>query len=126
MNIYCDGGTRGGVICIVHDDKIIVKKRGVKYTNNELEYLALIYAIEYIRTNQLTNVTIYSDSKLIVNQVNGKWRVTTEALTKLHEKATTKLSKCCSVQLCWIRRERNKAGIHLDRIKASLRGHHNY
>ena len=124
MKIYCDGGTRGNVICVVHDDTIIVKKRGAKCTNNELEYLALIYTLEYINTHNLKNVTIYSDSKLMVNQMNGKWRVTNQSLHTLYEKSNKKMLNCCGVQIKWVQRKYNKAGRHLERIKASLRDHH--
>ncbi len=106
---------------MVHDDKIIVKKRGGELTNNELEYLALIYTLEYIHTNDLKKVKIYSDSRLIVSQVNGKYRVTTENLKVLHRKTIKKMLRCCGVQLRWIRRDRNKAGKHLEAIKHSLR-----
>lgn len=121
MNIYCDAGTRGSAICMIYGDKIIVKRRGGKCTNNELEYLAVIYTLEYINTNKLKDITIYSDSKLIVNQLNNKWRVTNNKLSTLYEKAATKMLKCCGVQLKWVRRENNKAGRHLERIKYSLR-----
>ena len=52
--IYIDGGTRGNKICLVDTNKknkIIVKRRDGANTNNELEYLALIYALEYINNN---------------------------------------------------------------------------
>lgn len=121
MIIYCDGGTRGNAICLVHGDKIIVKKRGGELTNNELEYLALIYTLEYIDTNNLKNIKIYSDSRLIVSQVNGKYRVTTDNLKTLHTKAIKKMLRCCGVQIRWVRRNRNKAGRHLEKIKHSLK-----
>ncbi len=121
MIIYCDGGTRGNAICLVHDDTIIVKTRGGKYTNNELEYIALIHTLEYIASKNLKNVRIYSDSKLIVSQVNGKYRVTTDNLIALHGETLEKMLRCDGVQICWVRRNRNKAGRHLERIKHSLK-----
>jgi ribonuclease HI len=121
MIIYCDGGTRGNAICLVHDDTIIVKTRGGELTNNELEYLALIYTLEYIDTNNLKNVKIYSDSRLIVRQVNGTYRVTTDNLIKLHRKTLQKMLRCCGVQIRWVKRDKNKAGRHLEKIKHSLK-----
>ena len=51
INIYVDGGTRGSRICLVDRSKDLttVKTRTGDLTNNELEYLALIYALEYIK-----------------------------------------------------------------------------
>ena len=73
MDIYVDGGTRNSNICLVNKDKCIVKYRRGDPTNNELEYLALLYALGYVRDNYPDKyVRIYSDSKLIVNQINGR------------------------------------------------------
>ena len=49
MKIYIDGGTRNSNICMVDGTHIAVKYRGGNPTNNELEYLALMYALGYIR-----------------------------------------------------------------------------
>jgi len=89
IKIYIDGGTRGSRICLVdkNEDFTIVKTRGEGLTNNELEYLALEYALRYIENRYSSkDVTIYSDSKLVVSQINGEWRVTTESLRPLYLK----------------------------------------
>jgi ribonuclease HI len=115
--LYIDGGTRRCEICLVDrnkSDKVIVKKRNGALTNNELEYLALIYALEYINNNYSDKpVLICSDSMLIVNQINGKWRVTTEHLIPLYEKAIKKMNKL--TKITWVRRNRNLAGIYLEK-----------
>ncbi len=52
--LHVDGGTKRCEICLVDrnlNNKIIVKKRDGLLTNNELEYLALIYALEYTNNN---------------------------------------------------------------------------
>lgn len=111
VKIYIDGGTRGSRICLVDkdEDKIIIKTRGGEPTNNELEYLALLYALEYCgnRHND-DHVEIYSDSKLVVNQINGKWRVTTETLKPLYEKCSIKMRD--NYILKWVSRDYNLAG----------------
>ena len=89
IKIYVDGGTRGSRICMVdkHENKTVVKFRGGNPTNNELEYLALIYALEYINNRHRNkNITIYSDEKMKLNQVTAASRVTTTSLTSLQEK----------------------------------------
>ncbi len=113
MKIYVDGGTRNSNICLVDGDKIIVKYRKHSPTNNELEYLALLYALGYVRDKYKgKNITIYSDSKLIVNQVTGKWRVTTESLKPLYNKCVSLMTK--KIKLIWTPREFNRAGWVLD------------
>lgn len=115
IKLYVDGGTRGSKICLVDKSTGVtkVKTRRGKLTNNELEYLALIYALEYAENlHHNRNITIYSDSKLVVNQVNGDWRVTTETLLPLYKKALSKMTD--KIKLIWVRRNFNLAGIILE------------
>ena len=42
-------------------------------TNNHAEYAALIRLLEILFQNNVRNVIIYSDSKLVVNQVLHNW-----------------------------------------------------
>jgi ribonuclease HI len=109
--LYVDGGTRHNQICMVDyfKDKTIVKKRGVNPTNNDLEYLALYYAIQYANNNySKKNILIYSDSMLVVNQMNGKWRVTTESLKPLFDKCQNIMTE--KIKIKWISRKFNRAG----------------
>jgi|TARA_R110000824_G_scaffold12395_2_gene54334 ribonuclease HI len=118
VKIYIDGGTRGSKICLVDTfkNRTITKFRGGKPTNNELEYLALLYSLEYINNNYKNkNIEIYTDSLLIVNQINGKWRVTTDTLRPLYNKCSKKLTE--KIKIKWIRRHLNLAGVYLEKDK---------
>lgn len=116
--IYVDGGTHKSRICM-HDpqkERTIIKTRGKNPSNNELEYLALLYGIQYAKNEYSgKNVTIYSDSKLIVNQINGKWRITVEPLARLHKKCINILPK--KITVVWISRNINRAGWVLENEK---------
>jgi ribonuclease HI len=95
-----------------------VKTRGIDPTNNELEYLALLYGLEYVNNNySKIKITIYSDSMLIVNQINGKWRVTTPTLIPLYNKCVKILKP--NVDVKWIKRDLNKAGWVLEDLLKS-------
>jgi len=116
IKIYIDGGTRGSRICLVdkNEDFTIVKTRGEGLTNNELEYLALEYALRYIENRYSSkDVTIYSDSKLVVSQINGEWRVTTESLRPLYLKCIKRMNH--KIKLKWISRDFNLAGHVLEK-----------
>ena len=114
IKIYVDGGTRKSNICLVDGDKVIIKHRKNGSTNNELEYYAVLYALGYVRSEYKgEDVTIYSDSQLIVNQVNGKWRVTTLSLLILYSKCTSMLTN--KIKIKWISRKFNLAGIVLEK-----------
>lgn len=95
-----------------------MKTRGINPTNNELEYLALLYGLEYVNNNHTkVKVTIYSDSMLIVNQINGKWRVTTPTLIPLYNKCLKLLRPNITVR--WVKRDLNKAGWVLEKMLKS-------
>jgi len=117
--LYVDGGTRGSVICLVdpHKKKTIVKTRRGDITNNGLEYLAMIYGIEYAKNNYPKDIVIIkSDSMVVVNQINGMWKVNAENLGKLYVKAIRKL-RGSRIRPSWTPRENNLAGLHLDSLK---------
>jgi len=114
-DIYVDGGTRGSRICLVDTSahKTIIKTRGGDLTNNELEYLAVLYALDYINNrHKKDNITIYSDSKLIVNQINGEWRITTDRLQPLYDKCMKRMTS--KIKIKWVGRDSNLAGIILE------------
>lgn len=53
---------------------------GDRITNNQAEYMALIGALEWLRDDlgeerKKATVRILGDSRLVVNQVNGTWKV---------------------------------------------------
>jgi ribonuclease HI len=123
IKLYVDGGTRGMVICL-HDpqrQKYILKKRKGATTNNDLEYLAIIYGIEYARKYYPRDkILILSDSRLAVKQINGEYHVNGENLIALHKKVLRKIDNN-RMQIKWIRRNFNLAGIHLESLRAYLR-----
>lgn len=122
--IYFDGGVHGQRVC-VHDievDKYIVKTIKEGKTNNELEYWALIIAIRYANRNYNSKhiVVFTGDSRLIINQVWGRWRINKERLWILHKIVMKELKKAKYEPLGeWIRRDENIAGIRLEKLMKS-------
>ncbi len=57
-------------------------------TNNQAEYLALIDGLKAVADWKPDRLEVYLDSKLVVEQVNGKWRVKEPELKELHKQAT--------------------------------------
>lgn len=55
---------------------------GIK-TNNEAEYIAIIKALRKAREYTRWKIKVYSDSQLVVNQINGDWRIKKEHLAEL-------------------------------------------
>jgi ribonuclease HI len=56
-------------------------------TNNHAEYRALIDGLKAIVDWKPESIQVYLDSKLVVEQVNGKWRVKEPGLQQLHREA---------------------------------------
>ena len=90
-NIYIDGSSRGnpgpagiGIYCKELNIRISIPVG--QRTNNEAEYLALIGALSV--THGLSQpVVIHSDSRLVVEQFNGSWKVRKPHLLTLLERA---------------------------------------
>ena len=95
--IYTDGGARGnpgpaaiGVYVVDSDGKEILRKSKQigEATNNIAEYRAVIEALEWIRENAegqsaSWRIQFYLDSSLVVNQLNGIFKVKQKHLREL-------------------------------------------
>ena len=44
-------------------------------SNNLAEYAGVLHILKYLSCCPPGRVTIYGDSNLVINQLNGKWRV---------------------------------------------------
>jgi ribonuclease HI len=62
-------------------------------TNNQAEYQALIEGLKAVADWKPDRLEVYLDSKLVVEQVNGKWRVKEPELKELHKRATELLQQ---------------------------------
>ena len=77
-------------------------------TNNEAEYFALIQWLNHALEKEFKVITIYSDSLLIVNQINGRYQVKNERMKLCFQKAMNILSNFNRWELTHIRIARNK------------------
>ena len=83
IGIYTDGscignpGPGGWGVVILHDGKEIKLAGGEKdTTNNRMEMMAMIKALEWLHAHKLTDskITIYSDSNLLVQSLTKGWK----------------------------------------------------
>ena len=91
-------------------DKVIfgfAENIGSGRTSNEAEYLALIKGIQGCLEHEVYDVSIYSDSKLVVNQVNGKYKLKDPKMIKLHGEVIKLCSKLQSWNISHVVREKN-------------------
>jgi ribonuclease HI len=81
---------------------------GDKGTCNVAEYRALIAALQMAQELGVTDLTIRSDSKLIVEQVLGNWKVKNARLRSLHEEALAMAQRIEVSRIDHVSREANK------------------
>ncbi len=77
-------------------------------TNNVAEYTALIKALEAVRKLGAKQVTVYSDSELMVRQLSGAYKVKSEAIRPLFEQVNDLRSQFESCLVRHVMREKNE------------------
>ena len=110
--IFCDGGSlnnqsaekRNAYLSYKVNDVIYREKDLGKLTNNEAEYRSLISSLNFLLDNRLQNneVIINMDSALVVNQVNGNWKIKSPSLIKLNKVSKNLVDKFPKLILQWI------------------------
>ena len=76
-------------------------------TNNEAEYSALIFGLKSLLRLSIQNIVIYSDSELVVKQVNGEYKVKNDRMKKLHAETFSLLSNFQKWDLVHVLRDKN-------------------
>lgn len=95
INLFTDGGSKGnpgsgsiGIVICTHDNKILHEYSECigHCTNNQAEYRALIKGLDLCAKYTRGEVTCFSDSELLVKQMNGEYRLKNDKLRALwHE-----------------------------------------
>ena len=65
------------------------------------EYRALIRGLEAARSRGIGHLRVCLDSALLVNQLNGKWKVKAEHLKPLHEQAVALKQQFADIKITW-------------------------
>ena len=101
ISMYIDGAADlnsktagiGGVIYKDNEELFTFSEYLNDSTNNEAEYTALIRGLEYLVEMKLLNVQIFSDSELVVKQINGEYKVKNSRMIILNQKASSLFSQ---------------------------------
>jgi ribonuclease HI len=113
--IHTDGAARGNpgpaawafVIAIPGQAPIESAGTMGAATNNVAEYTALIRALERGLDLGLQRVAVFSDSELMVKQMNGEYSVKNPDMQRLHAEAQTLRRRFASATLEHVRRAEN-------------------
>jgi ribonuclease HI len=115
--IYTDGGSRGNpgqaAIGVVVGNKEYGERLGIK-TNNEAEYMALVFALKKARQllgkskAKNTEVEVRMDSELVVKQLTGIYKILEETLQPFFIEIWNLKLDFRKVAFVHVRREENK------------------
>ncbi len=137
FTIYTDGAARGNpgpaaaAFLVLENGKIVHKHSSFlgTQTNNQAEYQAIISALKNTKQFTKKHIQIYSDSELIVKQLNGEFQVKSPRLRGLYQEVITRIRDYSSVEFFhvprtnpWIKKVDKLCNEELDRrriIKSS-------
>ncbi|MET7751876.1 bifunctional RNase H/acid phosphatase [Micromonospora sp. NPDC005367] len=116
--IEADGGSRGnpgpaGYGAVVRDPQTgeVLAERSESIgvaTNNVAEYRGLIAGLEAAAELGATEVDARMDSKLVVEQMSGRWQIKNPGLRPLAAQAAELVARFAAVRFSWVPRERNR------------------
>jgi probable phosphoglycerate mutase len=120
--VEADGGARGNpgpagygaVVCDVESGEVLAEAAdglGVT-TNNVAEYQGLLAGLRaaaaLAERMPVTEVEVRMDSKLVVEQMSGRWKIKNETLRPLALEAARLVRDLGTVRFTWVPRARNQ------------------
>jgi broad specificity phosphatase PhoE/ribonuclease HI len=121
--VEADGGSRGnpgpgGYGAVVRDagtGEVLAERSGAlgHTTSNVAEYSGLIAGLRAAVELGAADVEARLDSKLVVEQMSGRWRIRQSHLQPLASEAASLVRQLGNVRFQWVPRERNR---HADRL----------
>ncbi|MFC9362393.1 reverse transcriptase-like protein, partial [Rhodococcus sp. NPDC057014] len=121
--VEADGGSRGnpgpagyGTVVFAADDGAVLAERKESLgivTNNVAEYRGLIAGLEAAAELGASAVDVRMDSKLVVEQMSGRWKVKHPDMIPLQRRASELARQFDSVTYTWLPRAETA---HADRL----------
>ena len=112
------GGTATFGVVIKNSDGIVLLKEhgyvghGSGMSNNVAEYAGVLHVLKYLASRPPGRVTIHGDSKLVINQLNGRWRIRKGLYRSIAVEAKELLANLhglgWQITCCWIPRAQNQ------------------
>ena len=116
LTAHTDGASRGNpgpaaYGFILYKDNTPLYKHGEyigESTNNAAEYRGLIGTLQQALELRATSITVFSDSELIVRQINGVYRVKNPGLRPLYQKVKELIERFERFEIVHVDRSLNK------------------
>ncbi len=114
--IFTDGASRGNpgaaawafVLTRPGNEIVEIAERLGTTTNNVAEYTALVKALEHAGRLGVRRIDLFSDSELLVKQMNGEYAVKSADLRDLYDDAQQLRRGFDAVRITHVRRAQNK------------------
>lgn len=117
LTVFTDGGSRGnpgpsaaGFVILNKQDQVI--EEGGEYlgitTNNQAEYHGVRLGLEKALELGATQLHFRIDSMLVVNQLNGIYKIKNRELWPIHERIRELMKRCDRVTFSHVQREFNQ------------------
>lgn len=125
--VYADGGSRGnpgiagaGSLVVDAETKAelakIVYAFSAKASNNVAEYRGLIEGLRAAHQIGASEAYVFMDSKLVVEQMSGRWKIKHPDMQKLALEARELASTFARVTYTWVPRAQNKDADELSNV----------
>ncbi|MCF7873569.1 MAG: ribonuclease HI family protein [Candidatus Omnitrophica bacterium] len=116
ITVYIDGSSIGnpgkaGIGYLIYKDKKLVQEESVYLgvqSNNFAEYMGLIFSLADVVARGERKCLVYTDSKLVCEQINGNFKVKHQNILPLYTLAKKMISKIDEFTIKHILREKNK------------------
>ena len=116
--IHIDGGSRGnpgpaaaGVVVVDQASGALIHEAGYflgTATNNVAEYRGLLQALDIAGRSGAEQITVHTDSQLMVRQINGQYKVKSAKLRPLVAQAQRQFTGFERWEICHVARELNR------------------
>ncbi len=116
LRLHVDGASRGnpgeagfGVHVAARDGSEVAALYGYlgTATNNVAEYQGLLHGLRFALAQGASEVEVFSDSELLVRQLEGRYRVKNAGLQPLYREAQGLLARFAKARVSHVPRERN-------------------
>jgi ribonuclease HI len=117
LRVFIDGASRGnpgeagfGVHVSADDGREVAGLYGYlgRATNNVAEYEALLHALRWALKRGAKTLRVFSDSELVVKQMNGQYKVKHADMAVRCREAQSLLRRFERASIAHVRREQNK------------------
>lgn len=116
IEVYTDGGSRGNpgkaacAFVVYKDGKVLHQEShflGIT-TNNQSEYQGLLKSLIYLSENNILEANFFSDSELMVKQINKLYKVKDSEILKIFNEVNLIKNKFKRFHITHVRRKSNK------------------